>query len=192
MPPWGATEKRVGNNPMTIAIPRRGGHILLDMAMSQYSNGKLEVLQARGESLPIAGGFDSAGKLTRDPGAILESKRALPIGYWKGSALAIVLDILAALLSGGQATHDIGAQGDEYAVSQTYIAIDVTSLVGQEMRERVVNGIVEDVHGVRSARYPGEGMLQTRRESLERGVLVDADQWRELVEMADNVKRPKG
>ena len=182
MPPWGATEKRIGNNPMTMAIPRKEGHILLDMAMSQYSNGKLEVLQARGETLPIAGGFDTEGNLTCDPGAILNSKRALPIGYWKGSALAIVLDTLAALLSGGQATHNIGAQGDEHAVSQTYIAIDVTSLNGREWCERIVNGIIDDLHEVHeSARYPGEGMLRTRRESLEKGVVVEEDQWEELL-----------
>ena len=182
MPPWGATEKRIGNNPMTMAIPRKEGHILLDMAMSQYSNGKLEVLQARGETLPIAGGFDTEGNLTCDPGAILDSKRALPIGYWKGSALAIVLDTLAALLSAGQTTHDIGAQGDEHAVSQTYIAIDVTSLNGRELCERIVNGIIDDLHKVHeSARYPGEGMLRTRRESLEKGVLVEEDQWEELL-----------
>ena len=182
MPPWGATEKRIGNNPMTMAIPRKEGHILLDMAMSQYSNGKLEVLQARGETLPIAGGFDTEGNLTCDPGAILDSKRALPIGYWKGSALAIVLDTLAALLSAGQTTHDIGAQGDEHAVSQTYIAIDVTSLNGRELCERIVNGIIDDLHEVHeSARYPGEGMLRTRRESLEKGVLVEEDQWEELL-----------
>lgn len=182
MPPWGATEKRIGNNPMTMAIPRKEGHILLDMAMSQYSNGKLEVLQARGETLPIAGGFDTEGNLTCDPGAILDSKRALPIGYWKGSALAIVLDTLAALLSAGQTTHDIGAQGDEHAVSQTYIAIDVTSLNGQELCERIVNGIIDDLHEVHeSARYPGEGMLRIRRESLEKGVVVEEDQWEELL-----------
>ena len=182
MPPWGATEKRIGNNPMTMAIPRKEGHILLDMAMSQYSNGKLEVLQARGETLPIAGGFDTEGNLTCDPGAILDSKRALPIGYWKGSALAIVLDTLAALLSAGQTTHDIGAQGDEHAVSQTYIAIDVTSLNGRELCERIVNGIIDDLHGVHeSVRYPGEGMLRIRRESLEKGVVVEEDQWEELL-----------
>ena len=182
MPPWGATEKRIGNNPMTMAIPRKEGHILLDMAMSQYSNGKLEVLQARGETLPIAGGFDTEGNLTCDPGAILNSQRALPIGYWKGSALAIVLDTLAALLSAGQTTHDIGAQGDEHAVSQTYIAIDVTSLNGQELCERIVNGIIDDLHGVHeSVRYPGEGMLRIRRESEEKGVVVDEDQWEELL-----------
>jgi len=182
MPPWGSAEKKIGNNPMAIGIPREGGHVLLDMAMSQYSNGKLEVLQARGETLPIAGGFDTEGNLTCDPGAILDSKRALPIGYWKGSALAIVLDTLAALLSAGQTTHDIGAQGDEHAVSQTYIAIDVTSLNGRELCERIVNGIIDDLHEVHeSARYPGEGMLRTRRESEEKGVLVDEDQWKELL-----------
>ena len=184
MPPWGAAEKRIGNNPMTMAIPRKEGHILLDMAMSQYSNGKLEVLQARGETLPIAGGFDTEGNLTCDPGAILDSKRALPIGYWKGSALAIVLDTLAALLSAGQTTHDIGAQGDEHAVSQTYIAIDVTSLNGRELCERIVNGIIDDLHEVHeSARYPGEGMLRIRRESLEKGVVVEEDQWEELLKI---------
>lgn len=184
MPPWGIEEKRIGNNPMVISIPREGGHILLDMAMSQYSNGKLEVLQTQGEMLPIAGGFDSDGNLTCDPGAILDSKRALPIGYWKGSALAIVLDTLAALLSGGQATHQIGAQGDEYAVSQTYIAIDVRSLNGKVLCEQIVNGIVNDLHGVyESARYPGEGMLRTRKESKEQGVLVEDKQWEELLGM---------
>lgn len=184
MPPWGAEEKRIGNNPLVIAIPREDGHILLDMAMSQYSNGKLEVLQTQGEMLPIAGGFDSDGNLTCDPGAILDSKRALPIGYWKGSALAIVLDTLAALLSGGQATHQIGAQGDEYAVSQTYIAIDVRSLNGKVLCEQIVNGIVNDLHGVyESARYPGEGMLRTRKESKEQGVLVEDEQWEELLGM---------
>jgi LDH2 family malate/lactate/ureidoglycolate dehydrogenase len=47
-----------------------------------------------------------------------ETKRALPIGFWKGSGLTIVLDMIAASLAGGQSTHEIQAQGAEYAVSQ--------------------------------------------------------------------------
>jgi LDH2 family malate/lactate/ureidoglycolate dehydrogenase len=47
-----------------------------------------------------------------------ETKRALPIGFWKGSGLTIVLDMIAAALAGGQTTHEIQAQGAEYAVSQ--------------------------------------------------------------------------
>ena len=52
---------------MAIAVPREEGHILLDMAMSQYSNGKLEVLQMQGKELPLPGGYDTNGELTVDP-----------------------------------------------------------------------------------------------------------------------------
>ncbi|MDA0710100.1 MAG: 3-dehydro-L-gulonate 2-dehydrogenase [bacterium] len=184
MPPWGATEKRIGNNPMVMAVPRQGGHLLLDMAMSQYSNGKLEILQQRGEALPLAGGYDVTGQLTCDPGAILASKRALPIGYWKGSALAVMLDVLAAVISGGQSTHKIGAQGDEYAVSQTFIALDVTTLTGEAAREQIVNDVVNNlVEAGEGVRYPGAGMLRTREESMRLGVRVDAQQWQDLLRM---------
>lgn len=189
MPPWGSAEKIIGNNPMAIAVPREDGHILLDMAMSQYSNGKLEVLKLQGKELPLPGGYDTKGELTVDPGEILDSKRALPIGYWKGSGLALVLDTMASVISGGQATHEIGQQGSEYAVSQVYIAINVTGLMGQAMLTETVAAIINDFHTAtpldanEKVRYPGEGMLRTRQESLEKGVLVDETQWQVLLEM---------
>ena len=189
MPPWGSAEKMIGNNPMAIAVPREEGHILLDMAMSQYSNGKLEVLQLQGKELPLPGGYDTNGELTVDPGEILDSKRALPIGYWKGSGLALVLDTMASVISGGQATHEIGKQGSEYAVSQVYIAINVTGLMGQAALDETVAAIINDFHTAtpldanEKVRYPGEGMLRTRQESLEKGVLVDETQWQALLKM---------
>ena len=189
MPPWGSAEKKIGNNPMAIGIPREEGHILLDMAMSQYSNGKLEVLQLQGKALPLPGGYDTKGELTVDPGEILDSKRALPIGYWKGSGLALVLDTMASVISGGQATHEIGKQNSEYAVSQVYIAVNAIGLMGQTVLNETVAAIIDDFHTAppldenESVRYPGEGMLKTRQESLEKGVLVDETQWQALLEM---------
>jgi 3-dehydro-L-gulonate 2-dehydrogenase len=189
MPPWGSAEKKIGNNPMAIAVPRKEGHILLDMAMSQYSNGKLEVLQLQGKELPLPGGYDTKGALTVDPGEILDSARALPIGYWKGSGLALVLDTMASVISGGQATHEIGKQGSEYAVSQVYIAMNATGMMGQVALDETVAAIIDDFHTAtpldenENVRYPGEGMLRTRRESLEKGVLVDETQWQALLEM---------
>src|SRR6266404_7781047 len=94
LPPWGASEPRLGNNPLVIAVPRGDGHIVVDMAMSQFSYGTLESYRMRGEQLPVPGGFDLKGELTRDPGAIEASARPLPIGYWKGSGLALLLDML--------------------------------------------------------------------------------------------------
>lgn len=107
VPPWGAAEPRIGNNPLVVAVPRAAGHVVLDMAMSQFSVGGLMARAARGEPLPVAGGYDATGRLTTDPQAILDSQRLLPIGYWKGSGLSLMLDLLAAGLAGGQATHTI-------------------------------------------------------------------------------------
>ncbi len=113
LPPWGARKARIGNNPLVIAVPRAEGPVVLDMAMSQFSIGALQSYRMRGEELPVDGGFDADGKLTRDPAAIEASRRLLPMGYWKGSGLAVVLDLLAAILSGGAATCDIPAhRGD--------------------------------------------------------------------------------
>ena len=70
LPPWGGIEACIGNNPLVVAIPRSDGHVVLDMAMSQFSYGALAGYRAKGELLPIDGGFDAAGNLTRDPGAI--------------------------------------------------------------------------------------------------------------------------
>ena len=189
MPPWGSAEKKIGNNPLAIAIPRKEGHILLDMAMSQYSNGKLEVLKLQSKQLPLPGGYDTKGNLTVEPAEILDSQRALPIGYWKGSGLAFVLDTMATVISGGQATHQIGKQKSEYAVSQVYIAVNATGMMGQTVLNETVEAIINDFHTAvpldenEKVRYPGEGMLRTRQDSIEKGALVDETQWQALLEM---------
>ncbi len=189
MPPWGSAEKKIGNNPLTLCVPYRGDHVLLDMAMSQYSNGKLEVLQRRGEELPLPGGYNRDGSLTTDPGAILDSKRALPIGYWKGSGLALILDLMATLIAGGDSTADIGARPDETNVSQVFIAIEIASIAGAQIVEDTVDHIVQDfqdvpsLDGVSQIRYPGEGMLATRKDNLENGIPVDPDLWTEILAM---------
>src|SRR6185295_2689290 len=91
LPPWGAADPRLGNNPLIIAVPRRAGHVVLDMAMSQFSVGALASYRSRGELLPVAGGYDEAGGLTRDPAAVEASGRLLPAGFWKGSGLSLLL-----------------------------------------------------------------------------------------------------
>src|SRR5215472_7523730 len=129
LPPWGSSIPLLGNNPLVIAVPRPKGHLVLDMAMSQFSYGALESYRSRGELLPVAGGFDSQGRLTRDPAAIEASNRPLPIGYWKGSGLALMLDLMAGLLSGGQFTYQTTADPEEESkLSQVFIALDVSQL----------------------------------------------------------------
>jgi LDH2 family malate/lactate/ureidoglycolate dehydrogenase len=119
---WGSAEIRLGNNPIVLAVPRPPAHVVFDMAMSQFSYGALGAYRERGEQLPVDGGFDSEGRLTRDPAAIEESQRVLPVGYWKGAGLAMMLDMIAAILSGGPATHQIPIEPErEIGVPQFFL-----------------------------------------------------------------------
>ena len=68
MPAWGAEDSRLGNNPLTLGFPGREGHVVADLAMSQFSYGKLELAQLQGKSMPVDAGFNEQGILTRDPG----------------------------------------------------------------------------------------------------------------------------
>jgi 3-dehydro-L-gulonate 2-dehydrogenase len=186
MPPWGGRESRVGNNPLIVAIPHGEAPVVLDVAMSQFSYGKMERLQLRGEPLPFPGGFDAQGTLTTDPAAILASMRPLPIGYWKGAGLALVLDLLAALFSSGKTTQQIGQQADEFGLSQVFIVIDVSRPQGAAAVDQLVSTVLTDLHTstpsdpAAQVRYPGEGVLRTREENRRLGIPVDEPVWEEI------------
>ncbi|NYF89306.1 3-dehydro-L-gulonate 2-dehydrogenase [Tunturiibacter empetritectus] len=187
LPPWGATTPALGNNPLVIAVPHPGGHVVLDMAMSQFSYGTLAAYSKRGEPLPVEGGFDTAGNLTRDPAAIESSQRALPVGYWKGSGLSLVLDMLAAMLSGGLATHQIPSDPlRESGLSQVFLAISPTAIADPDELTRIAEGILDSLHQATPAdpsnpiRYPGEQTLQLREENMRLGVPVDPEIWQQL------------
>jgi 3-dehydro-L-gulonate 2-dehydrogenase len=189
LPSWGAKTCNVGNNPLILAVPKESGPLLLDMAMSQFSYGKMEAAEARGEMLPVDGGFDMEGNLTKDPGAVLESGRPLPIGYWKGSGLSLLLDLTAALLSGGASTARIGEQEAEYGLSQVFIAFDLEKASGAESIRGAVEEAVDAFHRASPDRengrvfYPGERMRLIRGENLKKGIPVDERIWEDVARM---------
>lgn len=185
MPAWGAIDSKLGNNPLVISLPYGDSALVLDMAMSQYSFGAMEQAAAKGEDLHMTGGFDKDGKETRDPAAILASERPMPIGYWKGAGLSLLLDILAAVLSGGLATYQVSQQQKEHNVSQVFVCIDLTKLPYHSSIPKVIAGIIADYHGSqtegdKAVRYPGEGVLQRRKENREKGIPVLATVWEQI------------
>lgn len=186
LPPWGATTPALGNNPLVMAAPRGdGAHVVLDMAMSQFSYGTLAAYKARGEQLPVVGGWNEAGELTTDPAAIERTQRALPVGFWKGSGLAFVLDVLAAMLSGGQATHEFSTDPlAEAGQSQVFLAVAPAALAEQSELDAMITAAVDALHAAgEGARYPGESTLRTRLASIENGVAVDDAVWAAFVEL---------
>ena len=185
LPPWGAREPRLGNNPLVIGVPRTKGHVVLDMAMSQFSYGTLEAYRTRGEQLPVIGGFDLKGEFTCDPGEIESSRRPLPIGFWKGSGLAMMLDIVATLLTQGTATHQITPDVlQETKLSQVFIAFDLPSGDNDALADRIVESVKTAAPaGKETARYPGERTAEVRAENTEKGIPVDPSLWQQVLAM---------
>jgi 3-dehydro-L-gulonate 2-dehydrogenase len=192
MPSWGGKDIRLGNNPFVMAVPRKKGNIVLDMAMSQYSYGKLQVTRLKGATLPFPGGFDQEGKLTSEPGPIEKSMRILPMGYWKGSGFSILLDTLAAVLSEGLATNEIDRlqMGSCTGCSQVFIVIDPRQLGGEEFTDKVADGVVDYVNSSELAEnssevlYPGQSTLRIRQEHRANGIIVDDGVWAEVLALA--------
>lgn len=188
MPPWRGHRASLGNNPFIIAIPHPDGHIVLDMAMSLYSYGKLEWYKKCQIDLPEYGGYDKNDELTRDPSAILETERILPIGLWKGSALAMVLDLAAAILAGGNTSKKIGEKKIETDLSQVFISIDIN----RHMSEDQINSLIKETLDYSKKQnadslYPGQRSLQNRIQNMEHGVEIPDETWDEILELQNLV-----
>lgn len=186
LPPWGGLDPRLGNNPLVIAIPHKDGNIVLDMAISQYSVGKLRQYKSNNEALPLPGGYDHDGNLSTDATAVLASKRLLPIGFWKGSGLSLMLDLLATVLSQGNSTARITQSEKEICVSQVFISIKPDN---NASTEALISEIISYTktsrpeHEGATISYPGENSLKTREKSLNEGVLVDEQTWEKVLKM---------
>lgn len=192
MPAWGAKDSRIGNNPFILALPRENGeHVVVDTAMALYSYGKLETTRLNGEQLPFAGGFDSDGNLTTDPGAIEQSKRVLPIGYWKGSGMSIVLDLIGNMLAFGNTVTKISQNcKEEYGLTQVLIAIDPSVLnADKKAVQALIDETLKDIQASvpaekgKAVRYPGESTLKRRKENIEKGIPVKEEIWNKICQM---------
>ncbi|MEO7988594.1 MAG: 3-dehydro-L-gulonate 2-dehydrogenase [Chryseolinea sp.] len=186
MPAWGGIDPKLGNNPLVIAVPYQNDAIVLDMALSQYSYGSLELYSLKNENLPVPGGFDSEGNLTTDAASIIKSRTVLPIGYWKGAGMSLLLDILATILSGGLSTAQISKLPAEQSLSQVFIAIDISKLSNYPAIEKTIQQIVDDYHASvpkensKKVRYPGEYIGAIRETNLKEGIPVLKKVWDEI------------
>ena len=193
MPMWGSDEPSVGNNPFCMAVPRENGEIVLDMAMSQYAYGKLGVYRLSGKQLPYPGGFDENGNLTSDPSAIEKSGRILPTGYWKGTSMALVLDLVAAALANGKTGTDLDDEkkGSCTGCCQIFIAIDPYLFGDKESIQNKWDNRVKradmahPVNPNSPVKCPGENTVQRRIASMNEGVNVDEKIWEQIKSIAD-------
>ena len=166
IPPWGGTKALFGTNPIAFSTPRDNEPpIVIDMSLSKVARGKVMVANQQNEKIPEGWAIDSDGKPTTDPKKALAGAM-LPIGDAKGSALALMVEILAAGLTGSnfgfEASSFLNADGDAPGVGQLIIAIDPSFFSGDSFSERTET-IVESILEQPSTRLPGNKRLEKRK-----------------------------
>jgi 3-dehydro-L-gulonate 2-dehydrogenase len=189
MPPWGGRDARLGNNPVVFAIPHGDSPVLVDVAMSMFSYGKLESYAREGRELPVDGGYNKEQQITKNAAEILETHQCIPIGYWKGSGLSLALDLVASVLSGGRTARMVGELPVETELSQVFIAIDLDSFPDRDVLMKNIDDTLQDmktstpVTDGKAVYFPGENMMRTRRENMEKGIPVDEGIWQKVLDM---------
>lgn len=190
MPPWGGTDSRIGNNPLIISVPQKTGrYVLLDMAQSQFSFGKLQTYSLAGKKLPVMGGYDEDGKMTDDPDAILNGGEVLPMGFWKGSGLSIAIDMVVSALSMGRSTFELSTDMQDKGISQVFIAINPVAYAGKDYADTYIDNMAEYVKtsskmaGVTDILYPGERTAKEREINLKEGIPVSREIWETVLKL---------
>jgi LDH2 family malate/lactate/ureidoglycolate dehydrogenase len=125
VPPWQGKRGRLGTNPICMSVP---GPWLLDMATSTVAAGRIykAFIEGRPE-IPAGWALDSEGVPTTDTEAAYRGM-LMPLGGYKGSGLAMMVEILCSVLSGGAQADEVGALrylDKKIRTSQTFLAIDI-------------------------------------------------------------------
>ena len=185
---YGAKEHSTGNNPITFAIPRKAGSLVMDMAVSQYAFGKLEIMAQEGKMLDVECGYDTDGNLTNDPKKIGESGLMMPMALWKGSALSIMIDMMVSMLSLGRTSREIGKPADgEKGMSQIFICMHPAAVQDMEAADAKIEETVAFLNGLkpqegsRGVRAPGQNLARTRKEHMEKGIPVTEATWENIL-----------
>ncbi len=193
VPPWQGKEGRVGTNPICMAVP---GPWLLDMATTTVAAGKVFKAFINGQpEIPAGWAFDSDGVPTTDTARAYKGM-LMPLGGYKGSGLAMMVEILCAVLSGGAMSTELGGiryRGKLVRVSQTFLAIDIARFMPvEEFTARVEKlvGMMKSTPvapGYDEVMVAGDPEWRTQAERLANGIPIADGNWETLVKAAARV-----
>ncbi|TWR86211.1 Ldh family oxidoreductase [Pseudomonas saxonica] len=186
--PHGASKPLFGTNPIAFAAPRAGGSpIVFDLATSAIAHGDVQIAARKGHALPAGMGVDKHGAATENPKEILDGGALLPFGGHKGSALSMMVELLAAALTGGNFSFEFdwskhpGAQTPW--TGQLLIVIDPSKSAGNNFAERSAE-LVRQMQGVGLERMPGDRRFIERAKSLSDGIVLGEEELAKLRALA--------
>ncbi|MSP88507.1 MAG: Ldh family oxidoreductase [Alphaproteobacteria bacterium] len=177
MTAWGGKRKVFGTNPLALGVPRRNGEsLVIDQSSTVVTKVTLAARAAAGQPIPEGWAFDAEGQSTRDGQAALKGSMA-PFGGGKGANIALLVEILGAVLAGSALSMDVApyasAEGAPPNVGQTFVAFDPSAFAAgfHERLERLAEAMTEGGQN----RLPGDRRLAARLRNARDGVEVDDD-----------------
>lgn len=176
MAPWGGGRPLFGTNPIAFAAPAGDAPIVVDVSLSKVARGKVMAADQKGEAIPEGWALDTEGRPTTDAKAALAGTMA-PLGDAKGTALALMVELLAAGLTGANFAYEqssfFDAEGARPGTGQAIIAIDPDAFGGVRAVARFAE-MAEAIAGVEGARVPGRRRRELRERFTRGGIPADA------------------
>ncbi len=187
--PWGGSRGIFGTNPIAFAAPRREDPpLVVDLSLSKVARGKVIVANQRGESIPEGWALDESGNPTTNAEAALKGTM-LPMGGAKGAALVLMVELLAAGLTGGhfgyQASSFLSAEGPPPAVGQFIITIDVAFFSDHSFLDRI-EVLITEMLSEEGVRLPGAGKAGLRDQATQSGLAIAESLMQELLALKES------
>ena len=177
---WGGKTPKMGTNPVAFAAPIEGATpLVIDFATSVAARGKIVAAKRNHEAIPPDWAFDHTGSPTTDATMALEGSMA-PLGGPKGAALSLMIEVLAAALTGShfgfEASSFFEAEGDAPNVGQTIIAIDPEVFSGGAYFARMAT-LMNEADSEKGVRLPGTSRIDRRANAAEHGLTIPEELW---------------
>lgn len=195
MAAWGGKKPILGNNPMAIAVPTSKHPLVLDIAFSITARGNIIVAAKEGKDIPDYWAVDSQGKATTDPKEALKGA-VLPLAQHKGFGFALMVDILAGVLSGANYGDQVASfvppdLSKPLGMGHCIIAISIKSFMETDRFIQRLEDYMELIKtselmaDAREILLPGERSRQTREHRMVEGIDINASSYKELVSLAN-------
>ncbi|MGB9867533.1 MAG: Ldh family oxidoreductase [Bacillota bacterium] len=197
MAPIGGSKAMLGTNPLSVAAPcGKWPAVVLDMATSLVSRGKIRLAAIEGKKIPPGWGLDSRGVPTDDPHAVLRGGTLTPIAGPKGYGLAFMIDVLAGVLTGagfGEKLKAIDDLSGEAGTGNFFMVIDIGSFMPVDEFKDRIDALVEQIKnsprvpGVEKIYLPGEIEWENEQLRLKEGISLPEEVVRELMLVGQEV-----
>ncbi len=172
--PAGAVKPLYGTNPISFAWPRKGKTpVVYDMTTASMAMGEVQVAKREGHKVPLGTGLTKDGKETTDPGEIADGGVLLPFGGYKGSGIAMMVELLAGALVGDNFSYETAAKDNNDAGppsgGEFILAISPDKLSGNDW-DKHSSEFFDKMKSMDGVRLPGERRHKNRLDKGPRNI----------------------